>query len=43
MDEAKEYILKAPEIDPNNPLSQDVLQKVLAFNKTKKRLERKTN
>lgn len=43
MDKAKQYISKALDIDPNNPLSQDVLQKVLFFNKAKKRLERRTN
>lgn len=43
MDEAKENILRALDIDPNNPLAQEVLQKVLSFSKAKKRLERKAN
>lgn len=43
MGEAKEHILKAMDIDPNNPLTQEVFQKILSFNKVRKRLKRKAN
>ena len=38
---AKEYILKALRIQPNNPLAQEVFQQVLVFDKSRNRLNKK--
>lgn len=41
--EAKEYAVKANEIDPSNHLAQEVFMKVVAFDKERARLIRNTN
>jgi len=39
--EAKEYALKALEIDPTNPLTQEVFQKALSFDNARTRSKKK--
>ena len=40
---AKEYALKAYEVNPNNPETQEVFMKVVSFDKERTRLFRKAN